>query len=107
MPQFLEDRLKAEAAAKGMTGDQADRYVYGGMNNLGYMRGNMETSAGRAVQAKHVRQVKAGTAQPAPTMSSTTLPHPHRNLGNYLHPPAAKLSRATARVARPRIRKPR
>lgn len=77
MPDFLEKKLKAEAAAKGFTGHHADRYVYGGMNNLGVMRGNQETAKGRRMDAKHARDVKAGTGQGM---------HPGKNLGKFLHP---------------------
>ena len=59
MPEFLESRLKAEAARKGFSGERADRYVYGAMNNRGYMRGSRETARGRAVQAKHQRDMRA------------------------------------------------
>lgn len=97
MPKFLEDRLKAEAASKGLTGRQADRYTFGAMNNRGLMRGNVETPKGAALQAKHERDVKAGTAAPAPTLSPTPTRaagpmahasvHPGRNLGpKWLHP---------------------
>jgi hypothetical protein len=75
MPKFLKNILQSEAASKGFSGKREDRYVYGAMNNLGYMRGSAETSKGRALQAKHNRDVKSGKAQP----------HPHRNLGKYLH----------------------
>ena len=63
MPKFLEKILQTEAAKKGFTGRRADRYVYGGMNDIGAMRGNQETTKGAAMQAKHVRQMKAGTAE--------------------------------------------
>jgi hypothetical protein len=53
MPKFLEKRLKSEAADKGFSGDRADRYVYGAMNNMGYMRGNKETAKGKAATEKH------------------------------------------------------
>lgn len=53
MPKFLEQILKKEAASKGLEGRDADRYVYGEMNNRGYMRGNKETPAGAALQKKH------------------------------------------------------
>jgi hypothetical protein len=76
MPRFLENRLKAEAAAKGFTGAHADHYVYGAMNNMGAMKGNQPTAKGAAMEAKHNRDVKAGT----------TAKHPHKNLGPYLHP---------------------
>lgn len=55
MPTFLEEDLKAAAAKKGKTGEAADRYVYGAMNNIGAMHGNKETAKGRAMEAKHER----------------------------------------------------
>jgi len=64
MPQFLENKLRAEAAAKGYSGKRADAYVYGSMNNMGAMRGNKETAKGKHMDAKHskkmamVRQLK-------------------------------------------------
>lgn len=57
MPRFLEDRLKSEARKKGFTGKRAARYVYGSMNNLGYMRGNKETAKGREADRKHRKDV--------------------------------------------------
>lgn len=53
MPKFLEERLRAEATAKGLTGKKADRYVYGGMNNMGAMQGAKETAQGRAMEKEH------------------------------------------------------
>jgi hypothetical protein len=53
MPRFLEQRLKAEAAKKGYSGDRADRYVYGTMNRIGAMHGSKETKKGRRMQAAH------------------------------------------------------
>jgi hypothetical protein len=53
MPAFLEKQLRAEAARKGLTGEHADRYVYGAMNNMGAMHGNKETAKGRAMERKH------------------------------------------------------
>lgn len=55
MPKFLEDRLKRAAAAKGLTGERADRYAFGAMNNMGAMHGNKETAKGRAMETKHER----------------------------------------------------
>lgn len=89
MPRFLEKRLQAEAASKGLTGRRADQYTYGAMNNQGYMRGNVETPAGKALQAKHVRDVAAGTAAPlkaSPSASAGPADHPIRNLGKFAHP---------------------
>lgn len=58
MPKFLEQKLRDEAAQKGLTGQDADRYVYGSMNKMGYMKGNQETEKGQALDAKH-KQLKA------------------------------------------------
>lgn len=60
MPKFLEDKLKAEAAAKGFSGKKAQRYVFGAMNNLGAMRGSKETAKGKRMDAKHKREVRRG-----------------------------------------------
>lgn len=57
MPKFLEDKLRAEARKKGFKGKRADRYVYGGMNNLGAMRGNQETAKGARMEAKHEKDM--------------------------------------------------
>ncbi len=83
MPRFLEDRLRAQAAAKGLTGKQADRYTFGAMNNLGAMRGNKITAKGARMQAKHERDEGA---------SSSKVKHPnrHKNLGTFLHPKKGK-----------------
>ncbi len=67
MPKFLEDKLKAEYPHN-------PRAVYGTLNSLGAMHGNKETAKGRAMDAKHARNVG----------------HPHRNLGKYLHPKRSK-----------------
>jgi hypothetical protein len=53
MPAFLEKKLNASAKKKGLKGKKAKAYVYGTMNNLGAMKGNRETSKGRAMQKKH------------------------------------------------------
>lgn len=58
MPQFLEKKLKAEAATKGMTGRKAAAYVYGTMNDLGAMHGNKETAKGERMEAKHEAKLK-------------------------------------------------
>lgn len=78
MPDFLESKLKTEAAAKGFSGRQADRYVYGAMNNLGAMHGNQETAKGRRMDAKHERDTGLKAAHAS---------HPNASrLGRYLHP---------------------
>lgn len=55
MPAFLEHRLKREAEKKGLKGRRADAYVYGTMNNRGYMKGSKETAKGREAERKHER----------------------------------------------------
>lgn len=59
MPQFLEKKLKSEAAKKGMKGRKAAAYVYGTLNNMGAMHGNQETVKGAAMEEKH--EEKTGT----------------------------------------------
>ena len=60
MPAFLEKQLRDFAEKKGKSGKAVDRYVYGTMNAIGAMKGNKETAKGRAMEAKHKRDVKAG-----------------------------------------------
>jgi hypothetical protein len=55
VPEFLERRLRRQAAKKGFTGKRAEEYVYGGMNNLGAMHGSEITAKGREMEAKHER----------------------------------------------------
>lgn len=55
MPAFLEQRLKSEYGANSST-------PYKIMNKLGAMRGNQETAKGRAMQAKHNRDMKRKTS---------------------------------------------
>lgn len=74
MPKFLENKLRAEASAHGMTGRDLSHYVYGAMNNIGAMRGNKETPKGARMDAKHAAKVG----------------QPHANLGKYLHPKKGK-----------------
>ncbi len=66
MPKFLEERLEAGARKKGYTGKDADRYVYGAMNNMGAMHGSKETAKGRRMQRKH--NAKAAHTQMADAM---------------------------------------
>jgi hypothetical protein len=56
MPKFLEQALKNEYGANS-------DIPYKVMNAKGYMRGNKETPAGRALQIKHDRQITTGTAK--------------------------------------------
>ena len=50
MPKFLEEKLRKEY------GDNP-RAIYGTMNAIGAMHGNKETAKGRAMEAKHERDV--------------------------------------------------
>ena len=52
MPKFLEDKLRAEYGA-----DSAIPYKI--MNARGLMHGNKETAKGRAMEAKHRRNMSA------------------------------------------------
>lgn len=53
MPQFLENKLRNEARAKGLKGRRADNYVYGTENAIGAMHGNKITAKGREMEKKH------------------------------------------------------
>lgn len=53
MPKFLENALRHEGRKKGLKGKHLERYVYGGMNNLGAMHGSKETPKGAAMEKKH------------------------------------------------------
>lgn len=55
MPQFLKDILQREYPNN-------PHAVYGTMNKIGATHGNKETPKGRAMEAKHTRDVKAGRA---------------------------------------------
>lgn len=47
MPQFLEDKLRAEYGNN-------PHAIYGTMNKLGAMHGNKETAKGREMEKKHL-----------------------------------------------------
>ena len=85
MPKFLEDRLRSQAASKGLSEKQTARYVYGAMNNLGAMHGNVETAKGARMSAKHAADQDRSSEKQA---MKPRAPHPkrHKNLGKYLHP---------------------
>lgn len=63
MPKFLEDALERSGRKKGFRGKRLNRYIYGGMNRIGAMRGNQPTAKGARMEAKHKRDVRAGRAQ--------------------------------------------
>jgi hypothetical protein len=62
MPKFLEDALQKAAASKGLRGDAADKYTFGALNNMNAMKGNKETTKGKAMQKKHQAKLSAATA---------------------------------------------
>lgn len=57
MPAFLEKKLKAEATKKGFKGKRADKYVFGGLNNIGAMHGSKITAKGERMQVKHEKDM--------------------------------------------------
>lgn len=80
MPKFLEDKLKAEYPNN-------PNAVYGTLNNLGAMHGNKETPKGAAMQAKHNRDMKAGTAQemhPKMQQRAQMVKEAHAHLGKAI-----------------------
>lgn len=58
MPQFLEDKLKAEYG-------NDPHAIYGTMNAIGAMHGNKETAKGAAMQAKHDSDAISGLKRAA------------------------------------------
>jgi hypothetical protein len=56
MPAFLESKLRSEYGNN-------PHAIYGTLNKLGALRGNRETAKGRAMQAKHVRDMAARRAK--------------------------------------------
>jgi len=52
MPEGIEREIRKSASSKGMTGDRADHYVYGTMQNLGFMRGRATTDKGQAAERR-------------------------------------------------------
>jgi len=58
MPAFLESKLKAQYGANSAI-------PYKVMNSIGAMKGNKETSKGRAIEAKHERKIKSNLVRPA------------------------------------------
>ena len=71
MPRFLEQKLKAEYPGNPSA-------VYGTLNKLGYMHGNVETAAGKAAERKHSAKMRGSMAH--------AKKHPSKNLGAHLHP---------------------
>lgn len=67
MPKFLEKKLKQEY------GDNP-RAVFGTMNKIGAMKGNKTTDKGRAMEAKHKRDMKSGKKRTK--KSSRRMPEP-------------------------------
>lgn len=43
MPKELEEKLKKEAAKKGLTGERADAYVYGTLRKTGWTPSHQKT----------------------------------------------------------------
>lgn len=56
----MEAILSREADKKGMSGRSKDRYIYGGMNNMGFMKSNKETDRGREAEQKHNMDMRGG-----------------------------------------------
>lgn len=54
MPQFLEKALSASYDRKAPPGVSKEQYIYGAMNNKGYMHGNQETAKGAALDTQHL-----------------------------------------------------
>jgi hypothetical protein len=46
MPKEMEQKLKREAAKKGLKGERADRYVYGTLRKTGWTPSTQKHSSG-------------------------------------------------------------
>ncbi len=80
MPKFLEDKLKSEYPNN-------PHAVFGTLNALGAMHGNKITAKGEAMQAKHNRDVKAGTAEgmhPKMQQRAQMVKEAHAHLGTAI-----------------------
>lgn len=67
MPQFLEDKLRAEYSHASKTGNRPalrgkrlNAAIFGTMNKLGAVKGNKITAKGRAMERKHERAQTLG-----------------------------------------------
>lgn len=58
MPEFLENALRHAGKKHGFTGEHLDRYVYGSMQNMHVLKGQLETEKGREMEAKHQADLK-------------------------------------------------
>lgn len=63
MPAFLENALRKSGKKKGLKGQKLEAYVYGGMNDIGAMKGSKETTKGKNMQKKHNSDMKKGIAK--------------------------------------------
>lgn len=96
MPNFLERTLRIAAISKGLKGPEADKYVYGALNNMSAMHGNVETPKGHAMDAKHAAKMEtqrqadvtasAGSRGAQRPLARLAGNHPGRNLGKHLRP---------------------
>jgi hypothetical protein len=73
VPKFLENALRHEGKRKGLAGKHLERYIYGGMNNIGAMRGSKETAKGAAMERKHESDQKKGSRTMEPKESPQTM----------------------------------
>lgn len=55
MPKKIEAHIRAEERAKGHSGKELNRIVYGALNNRGLMHGSKETAKGAKAERKYER----------------------------------------------------
>lgn len=46
----MESHIRTSGRSKGLKGKELDRYVYGRLNNEGYMKGSKVTAKGKKVK---------------------------------------------------------
>jgi hypothetical protein len=90
LPKFLENALRHEASKKGLTGKAADKYVFGGMNSIGAMKGSKETQKGKEMEKKHMADEKMGKFE------RTTITHHGDGSHTVEHMPKVKMQKGGA-----------
>lgn len=85
MPKKVHDALKREAHKKGLTGDKADRYVYGGLFNY-VKKTKGEAAAKSEISGHHEPGNTGGSSEPKSQPEHQTKHHPgHHVTGSGHH----------------------
>jgi len=58
VPKALEDKLRKEADAKGLTGERKDAYIFGTMRKTGWVPSTQKHPKGHGMLADYVNRKK-------------------------------------------------